>query len=176
MIDLSMRRVMRAAAVSAAALALAAPLHAQAHGNHADPQHAAQHAAHHGAQPGDSAAVAGTVARYHAALATGDSAAALALLAPDALIHESGGIETIAEYRAHHLQADIEFARAVRESRTITRVTVRGDVAWSSGTSTSEGQFRGRAVNSAGTELMVLVRTPDGWRIAAIHWSSRRRG
>ena len=85
-------------------------------------------------------------------------------------------METVAEYRAHHLPADIEFARAVRETRTMLRVTVLGDVAWSSATSTAEGQFRGRAVNSAGTELMVLVRTAGGWRIAAIHWSSRRRG
>ena len=101
---------------------------------------------------------------------------ALALLVPDALIHESGGVETVAEYRAHHLPADIEFARAVKESRTSVRVTVRGDVAWASATTTATGQFRGRAVDSMGTELMVLVRTADGWRIAAIHWSSRRRG
>jgi hypothetical protein len=28
-------------------------------------------------------------------------------------------------------------------------------------------------VNSAGAELMVLTRMPDGWRISAVHWSSR---
>ena len=124
----------------------------------------------------DSADVAAVVRRYHAALASGDSATALALLAPDAVILESGGAEDVAEYRSHHLPADIEFARAVEESRTAVRVMVRGDLAWAAGTSTAKGQFRGRAVNSTGAELMVLVRTPGGWRIAAIHWSSRRRG
>ena len=71
-----------------------------------------------GAQPTprDSAAVAAVVGGFHDALARGDSAAALALLAPDVRILESGGVE-----------------------------------------------------------LMVLTRTAGGWRISAIHWSSRRR-
>jgi ketosteroid isomerase-like protein len=123
----------------------------------------------------DSAEVAGTVARFHHALAAGDSAAVLALLAPDAVILESGGVEDVAEYRGHHLPADIEFARAIQGTRTPVQVRVRGDVAWAAGTSVAQGQFRGRAINSAGAELMVLTRTPDGWRITAIHWSSRTR-
>jgi ketosteroid isomerase-like protein len=115
------------------------------------------------------------VARFHEALERGDSAAALGLLAPDAVILESGGAETVSDYRAHHLPADIEFARAIRSVRSSVRVTVHGDLAWAAGTSTTQGDFRGRPVNSAGAELMVLMRTSDGWRIAAIHWSSRRR-
>ena len=109
------------------------------------------------------------------ALERGDSAAAVALLAPDAVILESGGLETVAEYRAHHLASDIEFAKAVPETRSAIQVAVRGDVAWAASTTTSKGTFRGRAVDSSGAELMVLTRTADGWRIAAIHWSSRRR-
>jgi ketosteroid isomerase-like protein len=123
----------------------------------------------------DSAAVAHTVKRFHQALAAGDSAAVLALLTPDATILESGDSETVAEYRSHHLPADIEFARAVKEARTPIRATVRGDAAWAVSTSSTRGEFKGRAVNAAGAELVVLTRTPDGWRIAAIHWSSRRR-
>ena len=34
---------------------------------------------------------------------------------------------------------------------------------------------RFRQVNSSGAELMVLSRTPQGWRITAIDWSSRTR-
>jgi ketosteroid isomerase-like protein len=124
----------------------------------------------------DSAAVARTVGQFHAALARGDSAAALALLAPDATILESGSVETVAEYRAHHLPADIEFARAVPGTRGAVRVALRGDVAWATSTSDTRGAFRGRPVNAAGAELMVLTRTTGtGWRIDAIHWSSRRR-
>jgi ketosteroid isomerase-like protein len=127
------------------------------------------------AAQGDSAAVVAAVHAFHAALARGDSAAALALLAPGATILESGGVESVAEYRSHHLPSDIDFARAVPATRGPVRVTVRGDVAWATSTSETKGEFRGRPVNSAGAELMVLTRTADGWRISAIHWSSRRR-
>ena len=123
----------------------------------------------------DSSDVAAVVARHHAALAAGDSAAALALLTDDAVILESGGIETRAEYRSHHLQADVAFAQSVKTERSPIRVVVRGDVAWASSTSVSQGEFRGRAINSVGAELMVLVRDSGGWKISAIHWSSRSR-
>ena len=55
----------------------------------------------------DSAAVVATVARFHGALASGDSVAATALLTEDALIVETGEIETKDEYVRHHLGADI---------------------------------------------------------------------
>lgn len=135
---------------------------------------AAQGHAHHAA-PADSAEVVATVERFHRALAEADSAGALALLTPDVQILESGGMEDRAEYRSHHLSSDIEFARAVPSRRSATAVRVHGDVAWATSTSITQGTFRDRAVNSAGAELMVLVRTPQGWRIAAIHWSSRNR-
>lgn len=123
----------------------------------------------------DSSDVAAVVTRYHAALASGDSTAALALLADDAVVLETGSVETKSEYRGHHLPADIEFARAVPSQRSAITVRVRGDVAWASSTSTTQGEFRGRAVNSNGAELMVLSRERDGWKIRAIHWSSRAR-
>ena len=125
---------------------------------------------------GDSAAVAQVVTRFHAALAEGDSATALALLAQDVVVLESGGVESRDDYRAHHLPADIEFARAVPSTKGPVRVVVQGDVAWASSTSTTQGEFRGRAINSNGAELMVLARATGGaWTIRAIHWSSRAR-
>jgi ketosteroid isomerase-like protein len=137
---------------------------------------ASAHAISWTASASDSADAARAVEQFHQALVRGDSAAVLKLLAPTATILESGDSESVAEYRAHHLPADIEFAQAVKEVRTPARVTVRGDVAWATATSTTQGTFRGHPVNSAGAELMVLTRSPDGWRIAAIHWSSRKRG
>lgn len=123
----------------------------------------------------DSAAVAAVVRAYHQALANGDSLAAVALLADDAVVLESGGLETLAEYRAGHLPADIAFASAVPSTRAGIRITVMGDVAWAASTSETRGRFRDRAINSVGAELMVLSRTAAGWRIRAIHWSSRNR-
>lgn len=136
---------------------------------------AAQHEGHNMGAMSDSAAVAHVVTQYHAALASGDSAAALALLADDAIILETGGIETRAEYRSHHLPGDIRFAMAVKSERGPIHVRIKGDVAWTSSTSTTTGETNGRAVNSAGAELMVLVKTGSSWKISAIHWSSRAR-
>lgn len=123
----------------------------------------------------DSSAAALAVHAYHQALEAGDSTAALALLADDAVILEAGGIETRAEYRANHLPADIAFARAVPATRSPLAVTIQGDVAWISSTSTSTGTYEGRDIRSQGAELMVLTRDGTSWRIRAIHWSSRRR-
>jgi ketosteroid isomerase-like protein len=122
----------------------------------------------------DSAAVIAVVERFHAALRAGDSVTVVAQLAPDVVVLESGDIETRAAYLAHHLPADIEFAKAVTSQRDPALVQIRGDVAWTSSTAKTRGTFRGREVNSVGAELMVLTRTPDGWKISAIHWSSHR--
>ena len=121
----------------------------------------------------DSTAVTATVRAFHEALAAGDSAGALRLLAADAVILESGARESRDEYAAHHLAEDIEFARAVPVERSALQVTVSGDVAWVSSTSLMRGTYRGRAIDAAGVELMVLSRTATGWVIRAIHWSSR---
>jgi ketosteroid isomerase-like protein len=123
----------------------------------------------------DTVAVQDVLRRFHEALARGDSAGALALLAEDAVILEAGSIESRVEYRAHHLPADIRFAAAVPTKSGPLHVVLAGDVAWVSSTSEVVGSFEGRAVNSVGAELAVLMRAADGWRIRAIHWSSRRR-
>lgn len=121
----------------------------------------------------DSAAVAAVVARFHAALAAGDSATALAQLADSVLIAEGGEVESLADYRAHHLGADMTFAKATSSTRTPRAITVSGDVAWSVSTSKTTGTVRNRAINSSGAELIVVRRTAAGWRIAAIHWSNK---
>lgn len=127
------------------------------------------------AHPGDSAAVVAAVSGYHAALERGDSAKAMALLTNDAMILESGDVESRAEYRSHHLSSDMKFAQAIRGTRVVRRVTIAGDAAWVASSSTTKGEFSGRPIDSVGAELMVLIRTKTGWRISAIHWSSRRQ-
>lgn len=123
----------------------------------------------------DSAAVVSAVTRFHAALAAGDSGTALALLTDDATILESGDAETKSDYRAHHVRADIEGARALPGQRTPIAVRVRGDVAWITTSTLTRGTYHGRPVNSGGAELMVLSREAGSWRIRAIHWSSHAR-
>jgi ketosteroid isomerase-like protein len=123
----------------------------------------------------DTVAATRTVQSFHDALAAGDSKTVVQLLAPDAVVLESGGLETREEYLSHHLATDIEFAQAVSTRRSPIQVTVSGDVAWASSTSETEGQYRKRAVNVKSAELIVLSKTAKGWVIRAIHWSSRAR-
>jgi ketosteroid isomerase-like protein len=112
---------------------------------------------------------------FHAGLKTGDTAGVMSLLASDALLLEAGGIETRAEYESKHLPADVEFEKSVTTSVMPYRVTVVGDAAWAVSTSEYKGTFRERPVDSVGVELMILSREAAGWRIRAIHWSSRAR-
>ena len=123
----------------------------------------------------DSAAVVTAVQSFHSALTEGDSATVLDLLSADARIVEGGGIETRAEYRSGHMRGDMRFASAVSREIGSIRVVVLGDVAWATSTSVTQGEARGRNIDSRGAELMVLTREADGWKIRAVHWSSRSR-
>lgn len=124
--------------------------------------------------PEASAGPEATVHAFHAALASGDGAAAMRLLAPDAVILEEGDRELREHYETHHLPADIAFATAVPSVRRDEQVTMSGDAAWVSATSEARGRFRDRSVHSVGVELMVLTKDETGWAIRAIHWSSHR--
>jgi len=114
------------------------------------------------------------VTAFHEALASGDSSQALALLAPDVLIYENGAVETSRdEYRSHHLPADMAFAAGTTREVLAQSGDQSADVAWLTSSTVTRGTFRGREIDSRGTETMLLRQTAEGWRITHIHWSSR---
>ena len=127
------------------------------------------------AQQTEEAAVRAVVSRFHTALTSGNAAGAMAVVGADAVFLEAGGVETRAEYEKNHLPADIEFEKDVPMKRGALRVVVSGDAAWTTCTTELKGTFQGRAVDSIGTEMMVLSRTAGGWQIRAVSWSSRAR-
>ncbi len=128
------------------------------------------------AQPTPEAgAVTAVVDAFHAALSSGQGDKALALLATDAVMLEAGGVETRAQYAKDHLPLDIEYEKTVTTRRTPIRVVVSGTAAWATSTSETTGTYNGRPVDSVGAESMVLTKEAAGWRIRAIHWSSRAR-
>lgn len=126
-------------------------------------------------QGNETAAVQAAVDGFHAALRTGDKAAAMRLIAEDAVFLEGGNIETRAEYEKNHLPADIDFEKVIQSKQKVYRVTVSGNTAWAILTSEMVGTFEKQPVNLAGATLMVLSRETAGWRIRSIHWSSHRR-
>jgi ketosteroid isomerase-like protein len=122
----------------------------------------------------ESGPASAVVEAFHAALQRGEGKAAVELLAPDAVILESGVAQTREEYEKHHLAEDIAFLQAVTSTSSTPTVHIEGNTAWVSSTSRVAGIFNGRKVNSAGAELVVLTNSASGWRIRAIHWSSRK--
>jgi len=112
---------------------------------------------------------------FHAALAAGDREAALARLAPEVVIFEAGGAELSRdEYAEHHLDADMEFLAATSTSLVDRRSGAGGDLVWVLTRTKTSGSFRGKDVATSGVETALLARSPDGWRITHLHWSSRR--
>lgn len=126
------------------------------------------------APPNDQDVIA-VLESFYGAMKTGDTAAAMRLLAPDAMFVESGRLETRAEYEKNHLPADIQFERQVSGVRGPMRVTFHGDTAWVIVTTDYEGTFDGSPVNFVSAQLAVLTRDSGAWMIRSIHWSSRRR-
>lgn len=121
----------------------------------------------------EAVAAANVVDAFHAALEHGDTQAALALLADDVLIFESGEAErSKAEYAQQHLAADAAFSAAVPNTRSRRMARAGADSAWVASESRTTGQFNGRPIDSQSVETMVLRREADGWRITHIHWSS----
>lgn len=115
------------------------------------------------------------VAAFHAALSSGDKAAAVALLSPEVLIFESGYVErSRAEYASHHLDGDIAFSKTA--SRKVLsegeRTEGKTAVIWQETETT--GTAKGKDIHVFGTETAILEKVGDRWMIVHVHWSSRK--
>ncbi len=119
------------------------------------------------------AAVA-AVERFERALADGDRNAALALLAPDLVVYESGHAErTREEYAASHLDADIAYLKTAKTRLLSRSASAVGDSALVLSETEIRSEREGKTTTRASLETLLLRRSADGWRIAHIHWSSR---
>lgn len=127
------------------------------------------------AQSADSIAAVAAVERFHGALVASDSARAVSMLADDALVIESGAIQSRAEYLGHHLGADMKASQGGKGVRSVTNVTVVGRMAYVVSKTETPASGAEGSTASALVELMVVSKSIDGWKIRAVHWSSRRR-
>ncbi|MDR9419378.1 YybH family protein [Gracilimonas sp.] len=110
---------------------------------------------------------------FKTAIVENDSDAATNLLADDALILESSGMETKEEYLSHHFHSDGKFLTAMNREILTQKVTTEGSTAWVSTVSTMKGTYSEREMDLTSLELAVLRKEGDNWKITAIHWSSR---
>jgi len=116
---------------------------------------------------------AATADAFVDAIAQGDAAVARALLMPGVLIFESGEAEMSAdEYARHHLPADIKFMAGMKIEQLSRSSGGDQTTGWVATRLRISGHYRGKAVDLASTETVILTLTGAGWRIAHIHWSS----
>lgn len=127
-----------------------------------------------GPAPASPADVEATMESFYAAMGRGDAAGAMALIAPDAVFVESGRLETRAQYEESHLPADIAFEKQVKGKRDTWQITIEGDTAWAIAETEFDGTFDGAPLHFFSSQLAVLTREDEGWRIRSVHWSSRR--
>lgn len=115
------------------------------------------------------------LAAFHAALAAGDTAKAIGLLAPDVTIYESGFVErSRAEYAGHHLPEDIAFAKTSSRSVLQQGECREGKLALIWQETETRARLKGKEVRILGTETALLQQTGDNWSIVHVHWSSRK--
>ena len=124
--------------------------------------------------PPNEAEVIAVLESFYGAMKKGDTAAAMSVIAPDAVFLESGKLETRAEYEMNHLPADIEFESQVTGKRGPWQVTFEGNTAWAIAMTEYDGTFNQSPVAFVSAQLAVLTRDSGTWLIRSIHWSSRR--
>ena len=108
------------------------------------------------------------------AITAGDVDTLKALIAPDVLIFESGGVESsLAEYEDHHMPADIAFMKNMSSEVISRRVIEAGDSAIVLTQSRISGVYKEKEVDLSSTETLVLEETDGQWKVVHIHWSSR---
>lgn len=124
--------------------------------------------------PAEAKAALAVAERFGYALSSGDLETVEKLLTPDVLILESGGAErSREEYLGHHAISDAKFLKDTHRQLLRRRARAAGDLVWIGSESELHTEKDGKPLVLLSTETMVLRQTPDGWRIAHIHWSSR---
>jgi mono/diheme cytochrome c family protein len=143
---------------------------------HAPGTKAHEHKPEQSTLPPAAVSPAATVDRFQTLLAKGDTAAAAKVLDSMVLIYEGGQAEkSREEYASHHLQADAKFLKNAT-LRVLSRTgDSKGDLAWVA-TESELTPSGAKAASLVTTETMILNRVGQGWRIAHIHWSSRKKG
>lgn len=97
---------------------------------------------------------------------------------PDVTIYEGTGINNgWADYRDRHLGPELKAFSNLQFGHTETKVTMMpgGQSAYATSRYTIKAKMGERDLDSEGLETLMLVRTPDGWKIRHSHTSSRAR-
>ncbi len=111
---------------------------------------------------------------FSKALASANFDRVKSLLAPEAIILESGGVERSRdEYLDHHAKADASFLSGAHVSVLSRTARVDGNLAWVATESEIHTSKGNKPLTLLSTETMILDKSSGDWQIVHIHWSSR---
>ncbi len=119
-------------------------------------------------RPADSLAVVQTVARFHAALESGDTLVLRGLLAPAAVVLKRGEASRL---QGEGLQAEIRWARAITRRTTQVTARVLGWAAYVYTAAQVEAKANPAALQGTEVESVVLSRLGQTWFIELVHSS-----
>lgn len=112
------------------------------------------------------------VEAFHAAMQAADRDAVLELMTPEARVYEMGYVDADrTAYAGAHLKADMALAVKVQREVLRSHSGRHGNQAWVLNEYRVNGPYRGKDIDSIGTETMLLEKRAEGWRIHHIHWS-----
>jgi ketosteroid isomerase-like protein len=126
----------------------------------------------------DAASVETWLKGYDAAFMAKDLDRLAAFYHPDVTIYEGTGINNgWADYRDRHLGPELKAFSNLQFGHSETKVTMMpgGQSAYATSRYTIKAKMGDRDLDSEGLESLVLVKTPEGWKIRHSHTSSRAR-
>ena len=130
------------------------------------------------AVPSDAAGIAAWLKGYDAAFLTKDVAKLAPFYHPDVTIYEGTGINNgWADYRDRHLGPELKAFENLEFGHTDTVITLMpgGESAYATSRYSIKAKMGERLLDSEGLETLMLVKTPEGWKIRHAHTSSRAR-
>jgi mono/diheme cytochrome c family protein len=117
-----------------------------------------------------------TAQALHAALAKGDRQGALQLLAPEVVISEGGETQSRDQYAAGHLGEDIKFLAAASTKVLWIGSMAMGGKAMVGSRSEIRAIHDGKPIAVLSTERLTLKKSPNGWLITRVEWTSEPLG
>ena len=126
----------------------------------------------------DAASIEAWLKGYDAAFLSKDLNRIAAFYHPDVTIYEGAGINNgWADYRDRHLGPELKAFENLEFAHSGTKVTVLpgGESAYAISRYTIKAKMGDRMLDNEGLETLLLIRTPEGWKIRHSHTSGRAR-
>jgi ketosteroid isomerase-like protein len=126
----------------------------------------------------DASSIEALLKAYDAAFLSKDVNKIAAFYHPDVTIYEGAGVNNgWIDYRDRHLGPELKAFENLEFAHSDTKVTVLpgGESAYATSRYTIKAKMGDRMLDNEGLETLLLMKTPEGWKIRHSHTSGRAR-